>query len=88
MAANKWTAVAAFVCGAAVGVLAGMYIAPKSGEEMREDLSDRLSDTAKGLRAAGKSAARRAHEVADDVRKSAADVADAGVRAARKLNLS
>ena len=32
MADNKWSAFGAFLCGAALGALAGIYFAPKSGQ--------------------------------------------------------
>ncbi len=88
MTANKWTAVAAFVCGASLGVLAGIFFAPKSGEEMREDLTDHLNEGAKRVRTASRSVARRAQGIADQVQQSVSDLADASVRAARKINPS
>lgn len=88
MAGKNWTAVAAFFCGATLGVLAGMLFAPKSGEEIREDLAERLSDGADRVRDASRSVARRARQVAEDAQKSASDMADAGLRAARKISPS
>jgi gas vesicle protein len=88
MKVSKWTAVAAFVCGASLGVLAGMFLAPKSGEEMREDFTDQLHEGAKRVRAATKSVKRQAHEIADQVQQAASDMAEAGLRAARKINPS
>jgi gas vesicle protein len=88
MRENKWSAVVAFICGAALGALAGIYFAPKSGEEMREDLNDQWNEGARRARKAGEKVARRAQEMAGQVQKSVSDLADAGVRAARKINPS
>jgi gas vesicle protein len=88
MTGSKWTGFFAFVLGASLGMVAGMLLAPKSGEELREDLSDRLNEGAHRVRKAGKSAARRAQDVAHQVQQGVSDVADAGVRAARKLTRS
>jgi gas vesicle protein len=88
MRENKWTAVMAFVCGAAVGALAGIYFSPKSGKEMREDLGDMLSEGERRARKAGEKVTRRAQEMAEHVQRSVSDLADAGVRAARKINPS
>ena len=88
MRENKWTAVLAFVCGAALGALAGIYLSPKSGKEMREDLGDLLSEGERRARKTGERVARRAQDMAGQVQKSVSDLADAGVRAARKINPS
>ena len=85
---NRWSALAVFVCGAALGALAGIYFAPKSGKEMREDLGDMLSEGERRARKASETVTRRAQEMAGQVQKSVSDLADAGVRAARKINPS
>ena len=88
MTGSKWTGFFVFVLGASLGMVAGMLLAPKSGEELREDLTDRLNEGAHRVRKASKSAARRAQDVAHQVQQGVSDVADAGVRAARKLTHS
>jgi len=85
---NKWSALVAFICGAAVGALAGIYFAPKSGKEMREDLSDQWEEGTRRARKAGAKVARHAQEMAEQVQQSVSDLADAGMRAARKINPS
>ena len=88
MADNKWSAFGAFLCGAALGALAGIYFAPKSGKEMREDLSDQWNEGARRARKASDTVTRRAQEIAGQVQQSVSDLADAGVRVARKINPS
>ena len=88
MADHKWSAFGAFLCGAALGALAGIYFAPKSGKEMREDLSDQWNEGARRARKASDRVARRAQEIAGQVQESVSDLADAGMRAARKITPS
>lgn len=88
MADNKWSAFGAFLCGAALGALAGIYFAPKSGKEMRDDLSDQWNEGTRQARRVGDRVTRRAQEIAGQVQESVSDMADAGMRAARKINPS
>lgn len=88
MADNKWSAFGAFLCGAALGALAGIYFAPKSGKEMRDDLSDQWNEGTRQARRVSDRVARRAQEIAGQVQESVSDMADAGMRAARKINPS
>jgi gas vesicle protein len=84
MTGSKWTTFFAFFIGASLGVGIGMLLAPKSGEELREDLADQLSEGTRRARAAGKTVSRRAQEIAEQARQNVSDMADAGLRAARK----
>jgi gas vesicle protein len=88
MAGSKWTGFFAFLLGASLGVVAGMLLAPKSGEDLREDLTDRLNEGAHRVRAASKSVTRRAQEMASQVQQGVSDMADAGLRASRKITRS
>lgn len=88
MTGSKWNTFFAFAIGAALGVAAGMLLAPKSGEELREDLADQLNEGAHRVRVASRSVTRRAHEMANQVQQSVSDLADAGLRASRKLTRS
>lgn len=88
MKGSNWSAVFAFFVGASLGVVAGMFLAPKSGEELREDLTDRLNEGAHRVRAASRSVTRRAQEMASQVHENVSDMADAGLRASRKLTRS
>jgi gas vesicle protein len=85
---TKWTGTVAFLCGATLGVIAGIYFAPKSGEEMREDLSEQINEGARRVQTASRSVARRAQEMADQIQKSVSDLADTGMRISRKVNPS
>lgn len=41
---DKGPIAAAFICGAAIGMLTALMIAPKSGKETREDIANSLND--------------------------------------------
>jgi gas vesicle protein len=88
MASSKWTGVFAFLLGASLGAVAGMLLAPKSGEDLREDLTDRLNEGAHRVRTASKAVTRRAQDMASQVQQSVSDMADAGLRASRKITRS
>jgi gas vesicle protein len=88
MAGSKWTGFFAFLLGASLGVVAGMLLAPKSGEELREDLGDRLNEGAHRVRTAGRTVSRRAQDMANQVQRSVSDAADAALRASRKVTRS
>ena len=88
MASSKWTGVFAFLVGASLGVVAGMLLAPKSGEDLREDLADRLNEGADRVRSAGRSVTRRAQEIASQVQQGVSNVAEAGLKASRKMTRS
>jgi gas vesicle protein len=88
MASAKWTGIFAFFVGVSLGVVAGMLLAPKAGEDLREELTDRLSEGAERVRTASKPVTRRAQEVAKQVRENVADMADAGLRASRRVTRS
>jgi gas vesicle protein len=88
MASSKWTGIFAFFLGAGLGVAAGLLLAPKAGEELREDLADQFEEGARRVRAAGKTVSRRAQEFADQVQQNASDAADAVRAASRKFSRS
>jgi gas vesicle protein len=84
MTGSKSTAFFAFLLGASLGVGIGMLLAPKSGEELREDLADQLNEGTRRVRAVGRTVGRRAQEMTEQARQSVSDLTDAGLRAARK----
>jgi gas vesicle protein len=88
MTDSKWTTFFAFFLGASLGVVAGMLLAPKSGEELREDLTDRLNEGAERARTAGRSVSRRAQEMANQAQQRVSEMADPGLRASRKVTRS
>jgi gas vesicle protein len=88
MTDSKWTGFFVFVLGASLGVMAGMLLATKPGEDLREDLTDRLNAGAHRVRTAGKSVARRAQDVTNEVQERVSGAAEAVARASRKVTRS
>jgi gas vesicle protein len=68
----------AFTAGAAVGALVGLLAAPKSGEDLRDDVVDAVNDGARRVRSAGKQLQRRAQEVVELATEPVRDAFDAG----------
>jgi gas vesicle protein len=54
-----------FILGAGVGALAALLLAPKPGEELRNDLAEGVNSRVKQLRRTGKDLRKRAGEMMD-----------------------
>ena len=67
-----------FVVGIGVGAAAALLLAPKSGEELRDDIVEVVSDGGNQVRATGKDLKRRAQEVVDMASDQVRDALDAG----------
>jgi gas vesicle protein len=67
-----------FVVGVGVGAAAALLLAPKSGEELRDDIVEVVSDGVNQVRATGKDLKRRAQEVVDMASDQVRDALDAG----------
>lgn len=81
MADRDWgTFGVAFIAGLGVGAALGMILAPKSGEELRGDLSDAARDAIDQAAAVGEKVSRRARRVANDAVEQVTDAIDAGRR--------
>lgn len=68
----------AFVIGAGVGVVAALLLAPKSGEELRDDMAEVVHDGVNQVRTTGKDLKRRVQKVVDMARDQVQEVVDAG----------
>ena len=89
MASNRWQeTLAAFVVGVGLGALVGVLLAPKSGEETREQIADAMNEGYDRAVAGGRQVARRANETIEDLKERAGDVADAGQKAFRQAKSS
>ncbi len=73
MGAGSKLAVGAII-GAAVGVVAGVLTAPKSGRETRDDIRRRAEETKDQAALKRDDAIFKAEEIADDVRAKASGV--------------
>jgi gas vesicle protein len=66
-----------FVVGAGIGAVAALLLAPKSGEELRDDITEGVNDGVNQIRATGKELNRRAQKVTDMAREQVQDAVDA-----------
>jgi gas vesicle protein len=71
-------AIASFAVGAGIGAAVALLFAPKSGEELREDIVDGVNEGAHQVRSTGRDLKRRAQKVVDMARDQVQDAMDAG----------
>jgi gas vesicle protein len=84
MSQNNWSdKFTAFAIGAGVGALLALFLAPASGEETRENISDTVRQSIDEAAATGKRWKRRAQETVDDVKDNVTDAVEAGGKAYR-----
>jgi gas vesicle protein len=67
-----------FAIGVGVGTVVALLLAPRTGQELREDISRKATDGVNELRAAGKHAKRRAQGFVSDAKERVAEVVQAG----------
>lgn len=65
---------AGFAIGAALGAVAGVLLAPKSGKETREIIGDMASDMAKKTEATVKDIQKRADDIVSDVQEKSEEI--------------
>ena len=66
------------VVGASIGAMAALLLARKSGEELRDDITEVVHDGVNHVRATGKDLKRRAQKVVDMAIDQVQDAVDAG----------
>lgn len=67
-----------FFIGAAAGVVAALLFAPKSGAELRDDISENVSDAIKQVRSSGKELKHRTQKLVSSVKASVEEAVDSG----------
>lgn len=75
---STWGGVGAFILGLGVGAAAALLLAPKSGEELRNDISEGLNDGIDNIRRTGRSARRKAERVVSMAKDQLKDASEAG----------
>jgi gas vesicle protein len=76
-----------FVIGSVLGVLAGIFFAPKSGKELRSDLKEKGSEVLKDAKEIYADASTKAKEIVEEARHQAEELkkdADRHVSEARQ----
>ena len=81
MTGRSWgTFTTAFIAGIGIGTAVGMLLAPKSGAELRGDLSEAAQQAMDNASAAGARVSRRARRAASDALEQVSGAIDAGRR--------
>jgi gas vesicle protein len=75
---NKVGAILTFALGVGVGAAAALLLAPKSGEELRGDIADGLSDGVDQVRNGGKVLRRKAQKIVALAQEHVHDAMEAG----------
>ncbi|MCQ2743428.1 MAG: YtxH domain-containing protein [bacterium] len=65
---------AGFAVGALIGAVAGVLLAPKSGEETREMLGDMATDISKKTDARVKDIQKKAEDIVSDVQEKSEEI--------------
>jgi gas vesicle protein len=84
MSQNNWSnKFTLFAVGVGAGALLALLLAPASGEDTREYLTDTARQSVDEATATGKRWKRRAQETVDDVKDSVSNAVEAGGKAYR-----
>jgi gas vesicle protein len=89
MSRTNWEGTATgVVIGLGVGVALGMLLAPKSGQETRDQIAGTVREGLDNALAKGQDLANRAQQTLDDARDHVKEAASAGEQAYRKAKTS
>jgi len=75
-----------FALGVGVGAAVALLLAPRSGEEFRGDISEKVADGANELKAAGKHVKRKAQGFVTDAKERVDEAVQAGEAAFNAAN--
>ena len=83
---NMPGSVLAFAIGVGVGAVVALLLAPRTGEELREDISGKVTDGVNELKAAGKHVKRKARSFVTDAKERVDEAVQAGEAAFNEAN--
>jgi gas vesicle protein len=75
-----------FALGVGVGTVVALLLAPRTGQELREDISGKVTDGVNELRAAGKDVKRKAQGFVTDAKERVDEAVQAGEAAFNAAN--
>jgi len=75
---HKSETILTFILGVGVGAAAALFFAPKSGEELRDDIVEGVTDGVNQARSSAKDLKRRAQKLVDVAKEHVEDAIDAG----------
>jgi gas vesicle protein len=78
---HKVETILTLVLGAGAGAVIALLLAPKAGEELRDDIADGVSDEVNRVRSSGKDLKRRTQKIAALAQDHVQDAVEAGQEA-------
>jgi gas vesicle protein len=78
---HKVETILTFALGAGVGAVIALLLAPKAGEELRNDIADGVSDGVNRVRSTGKDLKRRTQKIIALAQDHVQDAVEAGQEA-------
>jgi len=75
-----------FALGVGVGAVVALLLAPRSGEELREDISGKVTDGVNELKTAGKHVKRKAQSFVTNAKERVDEAVQAGEAAFNAAN--
>jgi gas vesicle protein len=81
---DKSGTILAFVVGIGIGAVAALLLAPKAGDELRDDISGAVGDRVDQLRDQGKDLTRRSKKFVETANERLQDALDQGTDAFRQ----
>jgi gas vesicle protein len=75
------TPILAFALGAGLGAVVALLLAPKAGEELRDDIAEGVGAGVNQVRSTGRDLKRRVQKLADGAKEHVQDAIEAGDRA-------
>jgi len=79
--ADRSGTILTFILGVGIGAIAALLLAPKVGEELREDINKGVRDGVNQVRSTGKDLKQRTQKLMDLAKDHVQDVIDAGDKA-------
>jgi len=83
---NMSGSILTFVLGVGVGAVVALLLAPRTGEELREDILGKVTYGANELKAAGKHVKRKAQGFVTDAKERVDEAVQAGEAAFNEAN--
>lgn len=82
---DKTATIVAFAIGVGVGAAAALLLAPKAGDELRDDIAEAVGDRVDQLRDQSKDLSRRAKKFVATAKEQLQDTLDQGAEAFKQV---
>jgi gas vesicle protein len=81
---DKTGTILAFVVGMGIGAVAALLLAPRAGDELRDDIAEAVGDRVDQLRDQGKDLRRRSKKFVETAKEQLQDALDQGADALKQ----